>query len=565
MAEASVAPDQNSDTVTPIIVHGNVISPGFASGILYFQQSLLGPIDVPGKEIPHQVEEELHRLDHATAKISDDLVELASRVEKQLNSHLAEVFYTHKMILNDEILRGEIREEIVENLNTAGNAVKSVFLRWEKRFLLMESQIARDKGDDLHDISIRLRNALAGITAHPLESMPHNCVLVTRRLLPSDTIFLGNHSTAAVLLEYGSHGSHAALFTRQLGVPCISGINNIYKRLPEGSMALIDGDQGVVTINATPEQRSEFYTKVYDQTQELLDAQRNAKLPIENNGGARITVNANIGGFEDTRNAAQNGADGIGLYRVEQLYLGRAKPPTAEELANELFHVLSPMKGKAVHIRLLDIGADKPLPFLAFMAESNPALGRRGIRLLTEYPELLVTQLNAILELVDSFDVRIIIPMVTLMEDVIFVKSALDKLCKSRNIDSPALGVMIETPAAALTSAEFAPYVEFMSFGTNDLTQYAFAADRENAAVERYFTDASNAIFRLLMIVHEDNPNMPLSICGELAGNKRLVHRLLHCGITSFSVAPPLIAVIKETIRKHLAEQKLLQKPASDQ
>ena len=538
----------------PTFVHGNVISPGFASGVMCFQKSMLGPVDVPRRLHPHKVEDELARLDLATAKISDDLVELACRIEKELNSHLAEIFYTHKMILNDQVLRDEIREEIIENMKSAGSAVKSVFLRWESRFLLMESKIARDKGDDLHDISIRLRNALAGITAHPLENMPKHCVLVTQRLLPSDTVFLGNQSTAAVLLEYGSHGSHAALFTRQLGVPCISGIDNIFNRFPEGDMALIDGELGMVTVNASRKMQAAFQNKIQVQARALLEAHRKAKLPIENEKGVRITVDANIGGYSDTCKAAHNGADGIGLYRLEQFYIGRIKPPACEELVEELAQTLSPMKGERVCIRLLDIGADKPLPFLGFMTESNPALGRRGIRLLREYPELLKTQLNAILNLLSDFDIHIIVPMVTLVDDILFVKEALDQLCKDRNIHSPKLGAMIETPAAALSSAEFSPYVEFLSFGTNDLTQYTFAADRENAAVEPYFRDSSDVIFRLLMMVRKDVPDMPLSICGELAGSSKFINRLLQCGITSFSVAPPLVPVIKESIRQCISE-----------
>jgi phosphoenolpyruvate-protein kinase (PTS system EI component) len=198
----------------------------------------------------------------------------------------------------------------------------------------------------------------------------------------------------------------------------------------------------------------------------------------------------------------------------------------------------------------LDIGADKPLPFLGFMAETNPALGRRGIRLLREYPELLKTQLAAILELSRDFDVRLLVPMVTLPTDVLVVKEALIQLGQTLNLSQlPQLGAMIETPAAALSAKVIGRHVDFLSFGTNDLTQYAFAADRENVAVEEYIDDASPVILRLLEIAHDDVPEMPLSLCGELAGRTEHMARLVRLGIGTLSVAAPLIPMVKEAIR----------------
>lgn len=533
----------------PFSVRGTAISPGLAQGVIHLQHGLLGPIDVPQNSAQHNVEKEFVRLDQATAKISDDLYILATRVEKEIDSRLAEVFGAHKQILNDQVLREELRKEIVDNLVTASSAVKSVFLRWETRFLLMESQIAREKGDDLRDISIRLRNALAGITIHPLENIPERCVLVTQRLLPSDTVFLSTRSTAAVLLEYGSQGSHAALFTRQMGVPCISGIPKILTLFSDGEVAQIDANKGAVTVNPDQKQHALFQNRVEEHAQTLCNAQHKALQPATTHDGVTIAVNANVGCHVDSCKAAQYGADGIGLYRLEQFYIGRTQPPSCDELITELRHTLAPLKGHTVSIRLLDVGADKPLPFIGFMAETNPALGRRGIRLLREYPELLHTQLKAILCVRDDFDVQIIVPMVTLAEDILPVKYTLDKLCAEFNITPPKLGAMIETPAAALSAHSIAPLVDFMSFGTNDLTQYTFAADRENAAVEAYFNDASDIIFRLISLVHSDVPNMPLAICGELAGRTKYIGQLLLSGITSLSVAAPLIPMIKEAVR----------------
>lgn len=479
---------------------------------------------------------------------------LATKVEKEIDSRLSEVFGAHREILNDLTLKEELRKEIVNNLVCASSAVKQVFLRWETRFLLMESQIAREKGDDIHDISIRLRNALAGITVHPLESIPENCVLVTTRLLPSDTIFLSGRATAAVLLEHGTTGSHAALFARQMGIPCISGIANVLNIMPKDTTALVDADLGVVTVNPTTKLKTKFRKKIETKRENMRLAKAMASKVAVTPKGISINVYANIGCKEDTDAAMLNGADGIGLFRLEQIYLGRSTPPDVNELEADMREILQPARGRKVGIRLLDIGADKPLPFIGFLAESNPALGCRGIRFLRQYPELLDTQLRAIIALMDDFDIQILVPMVALPEDIVIVKDKLDSLCKLLNVSSPpSLGAMIETPACALSAKLFAPHVTFMSFGTNDLTQYVFAADRENAAVENYYDDASDVIFRLINIVHNDLPDMPLSICGELAGREEYVSRLLASGISALSIAAPLIPAIKSAIRSGLS------------
>jgi phosphoenolpyruvate-protein kinase (PTS system EI component) len=263
-----------------------------------------------------------------------------------------------------------------------------------------------------------------------------------------------------------------------------------------------------------------------------------------------ISVLANVASADDTEKAMLNGAEGVGLYRLERAYLGRVVPPNTDELLHEMRETLEPARGCPVCVRLLDIGTDKPLPFLRFLAETNPSLGRRGIRMLREYPELLNTNLRAMLELARDFDLRFLVPMVTLPDDVAGVKGHLRQLACDLGVSPlPMLGAMIETPAAALSARELVEHVDFLSFGTNDLTQYAFAADRENAAVEGYFNDAADVIFRLLRITHDDVPDVPLSVCGELAGRPKYIAKLLRCGIRTLSVAPPLVSIVKEAVR----------------
>jgi len=251
--------NQVLNTSSSLILMGKSISPGLSQGVIHIHHSLLGPIDVPEPLTGEGIEYELSRLDAATASISDDLLVLAARVERQIDARLAEVFGAHQLMVNDRALRDELRQEITENIVSASSAVKTVFLRWEKRFLLMESLIARDKGDD---ISIRLQNALAGITGHSLDKIPDNCVLVTSRLLPFDTIFLAGRPIAAVLLQYGSSDSHAALFAREMGLPAIADIPELFTRVPDNTWALVDADRGVVTVRPDADDKTAFQKQI---------------------------------------------------------------------------------------------------------------------------------------------------------------------------------------------------------------------------------------------------------------------------------------------------------------
>jgi phosphoenolpyruvate-protein phosphotransferase len=538
-------------TETPVrTIHGKAISPGLAGGRTFVHHSGFNALDVPGGIESKDIEKQFGHLDRATASISQGLLSLATKVEKEMNSRLAAVFEAHQLMLNDPLLKRELQVEIRENLVSASSAVKAVFLRWEKRFMLMESQVARHKGDDMRDLSNRLSNELSGIKLHALENIPPGSVLVATRLLPSDTVFLSQHAAAAVLLEYGGAGSHAALFAREMGLPCIAAIPRILEEIPAGAFALVDAYNGTATINPRPEDKADFHNKVLAQQKSFSRARQRAREHAQTRDGVQVQVLANVGSRADAEKAMELGAEGIGLYRTEHAYLGRATPPDVDELVEEMRDTLTPAKGRPVCIRLLDIGADKLLPFTGFLAESNPALGRRGIRYLRAFPHLLETQLQAVLQLSKEFDIRLLVPMVTLPADMAAVKETLEHLQAEGDFDARlAVGAMIETPAAALSARELAPYADFFSFGTNDLTQYCFACDRDNAAVEHYTADNADVVFRLLKIVHADVPAMPLSICGELAGYPGHVAELLACGIRTLSLAAPLIPTIKEAIR----------------
>jgi phosphoenolpyruvate-protein kinase (PTS system EI component) len=261
-------------------------------------------------------------------------------------------------------------------------------------------------------------------------------------------------------------------------------------------------------------------------------------------------VEANIGIQEDVDLALDNGADGVGLLRIEQLYFARQVPPTEDELFVELQRLVTPLGDRPVTVRLLDIGGDKPLPFLRLAPTANPVLGRRGVRILLEYAHLVRTQMGAILRLSQEHAVRVLIPMITLEEDIERMRAVFETTRIDLKIaHPPQFGAMIETPAAALAVPAVLKHADFLCIGTNDLTQYTLAAARDDASVNAYFQDSHESVIRLLRIILADASGRPVTLCGELAGRAAWVPRLLQMGFRTLSVAPTLIPGTKETIR----------------
>jgi phosphoenolpyruvate-protein phosphotransferase len=530
---------------------GRSLSPGLAQGITFVHRDVaVLPSEHYDIEMS-QVDGELDRLENAMTTITADLTALTSRVEKEMDAKLASIFEAHQMMLNDATLKEELRNEIRNELVSAGSAVRTVFRRWERRFRSMEAEIAREKGDDVTDLGRRLLSSLAGIGAHALEKLPLGSVLVARRLLPSDTLFLGRRSAAAAILESGGPSSHAALFAREIGLPCVTGIQNATERISSGIMVLVDANCGEVIVDPSDEQVATFQRKLHIHAETGAKAREQARERAVTRDGVAVTVLANVGCREDTLDAMNNGAEGIGLYRIEQIYLMRQIPPLVSDLVTEMRRTLEPAGKAPVCVRLLDIGADKQLPYLQSMKESNPSLGRRGIRFLRYFPDLLHTQLEALSRLACDFDIRVLVPMVTIPEDMEAVrKMFIETAAQCRLPRLPQLGALLETPAAALSASALACSSDFFSIGTNDLTQYTFAADRENSAVDAYFDDAHEVIFRMIKTIHDDAPETPIAVCGELAARHQHVERLLQCGVRILSVAPHLIPTVKQAVRE---------------
>lgn len=529
---------------------GLSVSPGLAQGKAYIyhdifeQDAEIHPIE------RHQIDDECARTKIAVEQVLADLVVTAKRVEQELDEDLAEIFYSHVEMLRDSVFTSEIKIEIEKKLINAEYAVQSVFRKWENKFLAMKDAVHQHRASDVADLGRRILRALIGVRGHSLEKMPEGHVLVARRLMPSETVFLSRRNTVAAVVEIGGIGSHCALLTREMGIPAVVQIPDLLKMIAMGDLLLVDGLQGSVIVKPDHATFVRFNKDIQRHAAAVSKTKIHRLEPARTLDGVEIPVMANIGCKEDTDSAVENGADGIGLYRIETFYLAHNTLPTEQELFEELSKNLEPFKGKFVCVRLLDVGGDKFLAFLRLPSEPNPNLGRRGIRLLLDYPEILQMQLRVLLMLTQDYDLHILVPMITLAEDIQRVKRMLSDVASSIGIQHlPPLGAMIETPAAALCVEEIMKHADFLSIGSNDLTQYVMAADRENSLVNRYYQETHPSILRLIEFIFQKPIDKPVALCGELAANSDAISGLLRSGIRLLSVAPPFIPMVKEKVR----------------
>jgi phosphotransferase system enzyme I (PtsI) len=544
-----------------VVISGYGISPGLAIGTAFVYEDIFHRDHERYEIDEYEVREEYERIEQAIEEVLIDLEVAADRVEKDLDANLANIFRAHQTMLRDRSLREEFRRELQQELVNAEHIVQRVFHRWIRRFAGEEKPEVVPRTDDLADLSRRLLRALVGIHTHTLEDVPQDSVLVARRLLPSDTVHLSRESTVAIVVAYGGPGSHAALLTRELGIPAVAQVAEDFDAVGPGDLLLVDGSSGIVIISPDEATEAQFKSRIAHLDGESAPARERCREPATTPSGQMIQVLANIGCQEDALLADRNGADGIGLYRTECLYLARKTPPSEDELYEEMRSAIHPFEGRPVSVRLLDAGGDKEIPFLNLPRDVDPALGRRGIRLLLGYPDLINAQLRAILRLSREHDVRILVPLVTFAEEMEWVGEQLNQALSLVASDRrPPLGVLIETPAAALCISDIVKLADFVSVGTNDLTQYVMAAGRENASVGDYFLDDHPAILRLLRIIGEGIDGTPLSVCGELAGNERVLPALIDAGITALSVAPGRVPAIKEAVR-NLRTSAALEEP----
>jgi phosphoenolpyruvate-protein phosphotransferase len=537
---------------------GTRISPGLASGTVWLAGDitvwLAGDILDCSAEIhriePHQVEAEMERIRRAFVEVEADLEVSARRVSEQIDPSLAEIFRAHQLMLESLLSSDEFEKELRDSLTSASEAVKRVFRKWEAKFAAIDDKTLRQRADDIIDLARRVLRQLEGAHAFGLAAMPAGSVLVSQLLLPSDIVALSPSDVKAIVVESLGQGSHAALLTRERAIPTLAGLPGLLGQIRRGDEALVDAFREVLIISPNPETRRDFEQRLENYHASLLTCKGECSKPAITRDGETISVEANLVAHAGIDTVIENGADGVGLFRIEELYFARELPPSDEELFSELQHLVAPLREKPVTIRLLDIGGDKAIPFLRLPFESNPLLGKRGVRLLLDYPQLARTQLKSLLRLSQAQDIRILVPMVTFEREMQQIRDLLVAVAHEMGIENlPLLGAMIETPAAALTVGQIARHADFLSVGTNDLTQYTLVAGRDNATVSGYYEDTHASMLRLLDIIIAEASGKPVTICGEMAGREEVIPTLLKIGFRALSISPPLIPATKELIR----------------
>ncbi len=536
-----------------IRLSGQGISPGLGMGIAYVYQDNLQRVDsVYCLRSDDDVDEERRRLDRAINKVLADLERGEKDVNRTLNEDFAKIFHAHREMLKDPSIRDEMYAMIQRIRVNAECVVNGVLRRREGQFRQGDDARMAERADDVRDLSRRVLRALAGQATHEVKTLPENSVIVATRLLPSDTVHFSRQSVSAVVLEQGGPASHAAILTRELGIPAISGVENAVQKIPAGQTVLVDATEGTVVIAPDEAVTNVFRDKQAELTARVALERKRARGVAKTRDGESVAVLANISCREDAELAAEYGADGVGLYRIEHLYFGRDYLPDEDDLINSMQAMLAMFdKDMPVTLRLLDTGGDKPLPHLDHPTESTPLLGRRGVRFLLDFQELLITQLRAFIQLAEFRKIRILVPMVTLPSDMLVVRDLYEQRVKELCCNHPPpLGSMIETPAAAICADSIAEVSDFLSVGTNDLTQYTMAAGRENSHVTDYFLQDHPAIFRLLEDTARAAGNKPCAVCGELAGRTGALPRLLNLRIREISVNPTQIPRLKQAIRE---------------
>ena len=402
---------------------GKGVSPGLAKGNAFVYVDMLQRDSELYRIRPDEVGEEQARIERAIDDVRQSLTIDAKHIEDKLDKYSADIFRAHEAILLDSSVVEELKKTLETERIDAEQVVRTVFRRLAGKFRKMDSEVLRERGDDIEDLSRRLLRSLAGIHAHsPRKSPCEYSVLVARRLLPSDTVFLSRSSTVAVLAEFAGHAAHAALLARELGIPCVGGIPKLLETVHTGDVVLVNGTEGIAVINPDSQALQKFEGAIDEvRKRKKTMVQDSCIKPTVTLDGIDISVMANVRSREDVELAMKGGADGIGLFRTEPFFMSAKHFPSDKEFAEFLLDSLRSARGKHIDVRLLDIGADKNPPYLHLPPEPDPFLGRRGVRVLLEYPDLLEAQLRAVLEVSQQFRIGVLIPMVTTESDVVQV------------------------------------------------------------------------------------------------------------------------------------------------
>lgn len=526
----------------------------------------VGPVHLLRWEIPEvrhriitddAIPREIERFHAARARAQERLTQIRDRVERSTGPQEAAIFDVQRQILDDQELIGAVEELIRQNLG-AEKAFEIVMIEWGQKFARAAHPMLRERVGDLKDVEIRLLTILLDLPDHDPVDLPSgaNAILVTHDLTPSLTVQLDRSAIAAIATDAGTRTSHVAILARSLGLPAIVGLRTATSELTGRETAILDGSTGLLAINPTHNDIESYRERARQEAIAEEELRQLAQLEAVTTDGIRITLRANVDLPEEAELAANSGAEGVGLMRTEFLVVGRAAMPDEEEQYKAYTRVVKAFGGRPVVIRTFDIGGDK-LPVGGFPSEPNPFLGWRAIRMCLDQPELFGVQLRALLRAAVHGDVHIMLPLVVTVDEVRAARKLLDQAANDLEARGAVfrrdvrLGVMIETPAAAVAADTFKDDVSFFSIGTNDLVQYTLAVDRGNANLATRFTPLHPAVLKLIerTVKTARENHLDVAVCGEMASQPLMAFALIGLGVRQLSVAPRSVPLVKRIVR----------------
>ena len=502
-------------------------------------------------------DKELERVENAKAEAVKQLQAIHDKALKEVGEANAEIFEIHIMMLDDDDYNDSIRNIIETQSVNAEYAIAVTSDNFAEMFASMDDAYMQARSADVKDISNRLIACMSGSGASA-ESSDEKMIICADDLAPSETVSLDKNKVLAFVTAFGSSNSHTAILARNMNIPAVIGVGEEFlQNIHDGDILIVDGHTGEIFVAPDDETISKYTEKQAEdakkkQLLQTLKGKENVTLD-----GTKINVFANIGGVGSIGSVLANDAGGIGLFRSEFLYLESEDYPTEEQQFTAYRKVLESMAGKKVIIRTLDIGADKQIDYFDLDKEDNPALGFRAIRICLTRPDIFRTQLRALYRASAFGELGIMFPMITSVSEVEKCLAMCEEVKQELRNDglmfneNTEVGIMIETPAAAVISDKLAPLVDFFSVGTNDLTQYTLACDRQNAKLEAFVDTHHEAILRLIEMSAKNAHanNAWIGICGELAADLSLTEAFLRMGIDELSVSPPYVLPLREKIR----------------
>ena len=506
-------------------------------------------------------EAEVKRVDEALKASQEQLQKLYDKAVREVGEASAAIFEVHQMMLEDEDYLEAIQNMIRTEQVNAEYAVAVTGDNFAEMFASMDDDYMKARSADIKDISERLVRNLSGQGDVDLSEIEPS-VIVADDLSPSETVQMDKDKILAFVTVHGSTNSHTAILARMMNIPALIGVKMDLEAFQSGMTAVVDGFQGMVTFDPDEETKAQTETKIQEEAEKLkllqeLKGKENVTLD-----GRKINIYANIGSVGDIGYVMENDAGGIGLFRSEFLYLGRNDFPTEEEQFQAYKQAVQMMAGKKVIIRTLDIGADKQVDYFNLGNEDNPAMGYRAIRICLRQPEIFKTQLRALLRAAVYGNLSIMYPMITSTEEVkkIYeIVAEVEEELKAQEIQYkiPEQGIMIETPAAAIISDKLAEMVDFFSIGTNDLTQYTLAIDRQNEKLDEFYNPHHEAILRMIQMVVDNAHKCGkwAGICGELGADATLTEQFVRMGLDELSVAPSMVLKLRKIVREMKVEE----------